>query len=35
VSHGGRDVGMNVIFSPIFDDKNVKAGLDDQACLGE
>jgi len=27
---------MNVIFNPVFDDKNVKAGPDDdQACLGE
>jgi len=34
VSHGG-DVEMNVISNPLFDENDVKAGPDDQACLGK
>lgn len=34
VSFGGY-VKMNVISNPCFDEKDVTAGSDDQACLGK
>jgi len=34
VSHGG-DIEMNVISNPLFDEQDVMAGPDDQACLGK